>query len=179
MLEISVLPTTKGIPHSTETGAAITRLCAVGDVEVVYSQSDSSELMDIIFFILDWRTSAGRKNPRLPKVFFDERSIPPARYQDALEAFIQSGEPLMKAKVRFPYLVSTRELLVDYLAHLEKNVADKRALSDEEFTLDLAHPLFHPSVNAELNRNLIQAETLRDFFQTLMKQHFPERGRMN
>lgn len=179
MLEIFVLPTTKGTPQTTGAGASVTQLHAVGDVEVVYCQSDSSELMDIIFFILDWKTSDSRKNPRLPKVFFGERSTPPARYQYALEAFIQSDEPLVKARVRFPYLVSTRALLVDYLAHLEKDVADKRLESDEGFTVDLAHPLFYPVVNSELNRELVQAETLRDFFRSLMNTHFPERGRMN
>lgn len=179
MLEICVLPTIKGTPQTIGAGTAASQLHAVGDVEVVYSQSDSSELMDIIFFIMDWKSDKGRKKPRLPKVFFGESSTPPARYQDALEEFIQSDEPLVKAKVRFPYLTSTRELLTDYLAHLELKVVEKRSDAEEGFTVDLAHPLFYPVTNSELNREQVQMETLRDFFKALIRTHFPERGQMN
>ena len=121
-----------------------------------------------------------RMHSALPKVLYKNKAIAPRRYSDTVEMFIESDDTAKeRVKVRFTYKDSSRTILAQYLIHLEKKVTEERTNTDEGFTVDLAHPLFYPAQNSELNRELVRVETLRDFFKALIEKHFPDWSQMN
>lgn len=180
MLEIFVLPATRGVSRTAHEGAKGAMLHLAGEVEVVYSQADAEALMDILFFIEAWAKEWGLKTSALPKVLYKNKPVTPTRYGDTVAMFIESDDTKdERVKVRFTYRDSTRTILSQYLLHLERKVTEERTNTDEGFTVDLAHPLFYPAQNSELNRELVRVETLRDFFKALVTKHFPDWKRMN
>lgn len=180
MLEIFVLPASRGVSREVNESSKGGQLHLAGEVEVVYSQIDADALMDILFFIEAWAKEWKLRNSTLPKVLYQGKSVTPSRYNDTVQMFIESdGAKHERVKVRFAYRGNSRTILSQYLLHLEKKVEEERTNTDEGFTVDLAHPLFYPAQNSELNRELVRVETLRDFFKALVTKHFPDWKHMN
>ena len=180
MLELLVLPITKNASHvAPEAGSATATEIFAREFEVVYHQTDTEELMDILFFMTDWAKEWKLKASELPKVFFREKATLFSQYERTIRQVIECDDPLEVTKVRFTYRNSPRPLLLAYLSHLERKVYEANLVADEDFLVDTKHPLFSPPGNAVLNSELVKAEILRDFFRSLISQHFPERQRMN